>query len=83
MQLAQTYINLFLTPIKPAKLIQDGHTRLKKCVDIFKTDKINSEWTQSDQNMLSATVKVFELLSYTHRTGETHTGWTQTAERMT
>ena len=30
-----------------------------------------------------ASIEVFEPLSYTHTTGETLTGWTQTAERMT
>ena len=33
--------------------------------------------------MHTAKIQVLELLSYTHTTGETLTGWTETAERMT
>ena len=32
--------------------------------------------------MHAAAIKVLELVSYTHITGETLTGWTQTAERI-
>ena len=36
------------THIKSVKLPEDGHSQLKEWVDTFKTDKINSEWSQND-----------------------------------
>ena len=48
MQPAQTCMNLFLTRIKPVKLLRDKHIWLKEWVDTYKTDKIDLEWSQND-----------------------------------
>ena len=56
---------------------------MKESLNIFQIDKINSEWSQNDETLHTATIKVFELAFNTHIPGEILTGWTQTAERMT
>ena len=76
-------MNLFLTHIKLVKLLQDGHTLLKESLNTFNIDKISSEWSQNDSNLYAPNIKVLELASYTHITGETLTGWRQITERMT
>ena len=77
-----TCFNLFLTHIKQANLLQDLHTLLKESLNTFKIDKIKSERSQNDENLHAATIKYLQT-AYTHITGETFIGWTQTAERMT
>ena len=75
-------MNLFLTHIKPVKLICIGHTLLKESPNTFKIGKIHSEWSQNHQSFHVAKIKVLELPSYNHIAGEILTGWTQTEERM-
>ena len=59
------------------------HTQLKESLNTFRIDKIKSERSQNDSNLHAATIKILQPAFYSHITGETFIGWTQTAERMT
>ena len=43
---------------------------MKESLNIFKIDKINSEWSTNDESLHAANIKVLEIASYTHLAGE-------------
>ena len=79
----QTCFNLFLAHIKQVNLLLDVATLVKETLNTFKIDKIKAERSQNDYNLHAVTIKVLQTVSYTHITGETLIGRTQTAKRMT
>ena len=66
MQLAQVCFNLFLRHIKQVNLLQDEHSLLEESLNTFKIDKFKSEWSQNDNNLHAANIKVLGCVSYTN-----------------
>ena len=79
----QNLHTLFLTHIKLGKDLYDAHTLMNESLETFKSDKTSSESSQNKKNLHDSTIKVLELVAYTHIFCETLAGQTQAAERMT